>query len=354
MTGTATAVVRVGIPRRGAASRTSARTFGLLAAVTVLAAACALSLAIGAKGIDPSVVWGALWAGPDALTDDEYIVASLRLPRTIAGLLVGASLGVAGALIQALTRNPLADTGILGVDAGAALMITIGIGAFGVTSVAGYAWFAFAGALITTVLVYLIGASASGSTDPIRLLLAGVALAAVFTGLATALTLIQPDLFDAIRNWTVGSLVNRGYAVTVPLLPFIGAGLLLAALSARSLNSIALGDDLARSLGVHVTRTRVLVVAAVTLLAGAATAIAGPIAFVGLMVPHLARWIVGPDQRWILPYSAVLAAVLVLVSDVVGRLVVWPNEMAVGIVTAFVGAPVLIALVRSRRKLSGL
>lgn len=333
---------------------TRGRWLGLALSVVALTILVLVSAAVGSKGVSPAVIWDALFAAPDALTNDEYIVVALRIPRTVAGILVGAALGVAGALIQALTRNPLADTGILGVDAGAALLITIAIGAFGITGVLGYAWFAFAGALISTVLVYLIGASASGSADPLRLLLAGIALAAIFSGVTTGLTLTQPDVFDAVRNWSVGSLVNRGYAVALPMLPFVAAGLLLAMISARSLNSIALGDDLAASLGVHVTRTRVIVIIAVTLLAGAATAIAGPIAFVGLMVPHIARWIVGPDQRWILPYSAVLAACLVLVSDVVGRLAVWPNEMAVGIVTAFVGAPALIALVRSRRKLSSL
>lgn len=341
-------MTRPGRARGGAAGR----ALVVAGSVVLLVGAAVLSVLVGSKDVDVATAWAALLADPAALTNDEYIIVSMRVPRTVAGVLVGVCLGLAGALIQSLTRNPLADTGILGVDAGAALSITIGIGLFGAVGVGQYAWFAFAGALGATVVVYLIGASATGSAEPMRLLLAGVALGAVFAGITTALTLAQPELFDAMRNWSVGSLVNRGYAVVVPLLPFIAVGVLLAAMAARSLNSIALGDDLARALGVHVTRTRVVVVIAVTLLAGAATAIAGPIVFVGLMVPHVARWLIGPDNRWILALSGVLAAALVIVSDVVGRVVVWPNEMPVGIVTAFVGAPVLIALVRSRRKLS--
>lgn len=224
---------------------------------------------------------------------------------------------------------------------------------FGVGSISGYVWFAFAGALVVTVMVYVIGTAGRGAATPVRLTLAGVALGAVLTGMTTALILIDPETFDQMRHWNAGSFAARDLAVLSPVVPFFVVGLLLAAIAARPLNAVALGDDLAAALGTHVVRTRVIVVVAVTLLAGGATAIAGPIAFVGLMVPHVARWIVGPDQRWILAYTIVLAPVMILVSDVIGRVVVRPGEIPVGIVTAFVGAPVLIALVR-RKNASGL
>jgi iron complex transport system permease protein len=295
----------------------------------------------------------------DALLDpatadvnEAHVVRGMRVPRTLAAVLVGAALGVSGALIQALTRNPLADPGILGVNAGAALFVALGVSLLGITSAGGYVWLAFAGALVVTVGVYLIGSAGRGDADPLQLVLAGVALGALLSGIVSALMLLDPWAFDQMRQWNAGSVVGRGGEVLGPVAPFLALGLALAALSAPALNSIALGDDLARSLGTRIVRTRVLVVLAVTLLAGGATAIAGPIGFVGLMIPHVARWIVGPDQRWILALTTLLAPSLVLAADIVGRLVV-AGELPVGIVTAFVGAPVLIALVR-RRRVSGL
>jgi iron complex transport system permease protein len=231
--------------------------------------------------------------------------------------------------------------------------VAVGIGGFGVASISGYVWFAFAGALLVSIAVYAIGSAGRGGADPLRLVLAGVALGAVLGGLTSALTLLDPKAFDAMRNWGAGSVVGRGLDLVWPVLPFLAVGLALALVTARPLNAIALGEDMASALGAHVLRTRILVIIAVTLLAGGATAIAGPIGFIGLMVPHVARWIVGPDQRWILPYTAVLSPILLLVADIVGRVVMRPAEIPVGIVTAFVGAPVLIVLIR-RRKVSGL
>lgn len=327
------------------------RAAWLLVALSVLVVVVMLSITVGTKNIGLSTVWDALF-DPRQI-EDHFIVRGLRVPRTLAALVVGLSLGVAGALIQALTRNPLADPGILGVNAGAAFFVALAIGVFGIGSVSGYLWFAFAGALMVTIGVYLIGAVSRGSADPARLVLAGVALGAVLTGITTGMTLLDPRAFDQMRNWNAGSVVGRDLDVTGPVLPFLAAGLVLALIAARPLNAIALGEDLAASLGARVTRTRVIVIAAVTLLAGGATAIAGPIGFIGLMIPHIARWIVGPDQRWIFAYTAVLAPVLLLVADIVGRLVMRPGEIPVGIVTAFIGAPVLIVLIR-RKKASGL
>lgn len=306
-----------------------------------------LSLAVGANPLGVGTVMETLrgHGNPEA----NYIVWSLRVPRTVAGLVVGAALGVSGALIQAFTRNPLADPGILGVNAGAAFLVAIGIAFFGIGSVSGYVWLSFAGALLVTVIVYAIGNSGRGSADPLRLTLAGVAIAAVLSGITTGMTLSNPDAFDQMRSWNAGTLLGRGFDVLLPVVPFIAIGLVLAVLISADLNSVALGDDLAKAQGVNVLRIRIVVVIAGTLLAGSATALAGPISFVGLMIPHIARWIFGPDQRLIVIASAVLAPILLLVSDVLGRLVVLPGEMPVGIVTAFVGAPVLVVLVRRRK-----
>ena len=328
------------------------RVLGLVAALITLIVVIAASLAIGARDMPLSEVLGAFFA-PNG-SDDQLVVLELRLPRTVLGILVGMGLGLAGGLIQALTRNPLADPGILGVNAGASLAITIGVAFFGISSITGYIWFAFGGALIATVGVYIIGsAGRSRSVDPIRLTLAGVAVAAVLTGLTKAILLTNERAFDAFRSWDVGAIAGRDFDTISAILPFIVIGTVLALALSHSLNAVALGDDLAASLGTSVNRTRVLSILAVTVLAGAATTAAGPIGFIGLMIPHIARWIVGPDQRWILGYSVVLSPILLLASDVIGRVVMKPGELQVGVVTAFDGAPVLIALVR-RKKASGL
>ena len=328
------------------------RVLGLVAAIITLIDVIAASLAIGARDMPLSEVLGAFFE-PNG-SDDQLVVLELRLPRTVLGILVGMGLGLAGGLIQALTRNPLADPGILGVNAGASLAITIGVAFFGISSITGYIWFAFGGALIATVGVYIIGsAGRSRSVDPIRLTLAGVAVAAVLTGLTKAILLTNERAFDAFRSWDVGAIAGRDFDTISAILPFIVIGTVLALALSHSLNAVALGDDLAASLGTSVNRTRVLSILAVTLLAGAAPAAAGPIGFIGLMIPHIARWIVGPDQRWILGYSVVMSPILLLASDVIGRVVMKPGELQVGVVTAFVGAPVLIALVR-RKKASGL
>ncbi|WP_191089934.1 FecCD family ABC transporter permease [Nesterenkonia ebinurensis] len=333
---------------RGLVSR---RAFGLLLALITLIALILLSVVVGSKAIPLGEVLAALRQNTGE--GDVYVIWEMRIPRTVAGLCVGASLGVAGALIQAMTRNPLADPGILGVNAGAAFFVVVGVAVFGVTSISGYVWFAFAGALVVTVVVYLIGSTGRCGADPVRLTLAGVAVGAVLSGLVTGMVLLNPRAFDQMRNWNAGSVTGRGFDILLPVLPFLMIGLLIAIIAARSLNAIALGDDFANSLGANVTRTRILGVLAVTLLAGGATAIAGPIGFVGLMVPHIARWVVGPDQRWILAYTVLLAPALVVAADILGRVVIRPGEMPVGIVTAFLGAPVLILLVR-RKKASGL
>lgn len=318
----------------------------LIALAFLLALSVALSLAVGSNTVPLDEV-GAVLTGSGS-PEARYVVADLRVPRTVAALVVGAALGAAGALIQAFTRNPLADPGILGVNAGAAFAIALGVVFFGLRSTGTLVWPGFAGALIVTAAVYVIGSSGRGPADPVRLTLAGVAIGAVFAGLTTGLTLSDPDAFEQMRSWNAGSLLGRGLDVVVPVLPFVGLALAAAALLAPGLNALALGDDVARAQGANVTGIRIGVIVAVTLLAGSATAVAGPISFVGLMVPHIARWMFGVDQRRILAASVAFAPIVVLLSDVLGRVLIAPAEIPVGIMTALVGAPVLIALVRRR------
>ncbi|MEU0689022.1 FecCD family ABC transporter permease [Streptomyces uncialis] len=324
----------------------------LLAAFALLLAMSVLSLMVGARAIAPSTVWDALFHF-DVSVDEHAMVRELRLPRTVIGLLVGAALGLCGALIQAFTRNPLADPGVLGVNAGAAFAVTFAVAVLGLTDPAAFVWFALAGAFGVTVLVYTLGSLGADRATPVKLTLAGVALTAVFSGLTSALTLKSLATLDIMRFWGVGSIGGRRLDILTVAVPLIGVGILVGLLTARSLNALALGDDSARALGVPIGVTRVAVVLSVTLLAGTAVAVAGPIAFVGLMVPHVVRWFTGPDQRWILPLTLVVAPSFLLAADIVGRIVLPNGELRVGLVTALVGAPVLVALVR-RRNVSGL
>lgn len=339
------APVQAAAPARPARlGRTAAGTLVLTA---VLAVAVALSLTMGANPLPLSAVWASLTGA--GTPDTDFVVQGLRVPRTIAGVGAGAALGVAGALMQSFSRNPLADPGILGVNAGAAFAVALTVAVFGIQNSLLLVWPAFLGALVVTVAVALVGSAGRGRADPIRLVLAGVAVGAVLSGITSGLMLSDPDAFDTMRGWNAGSLLGRGLEVILPVAPFVALGLLVAFGLGRGLNAIALGDDLAQAQGVRVGRVRVASVAAVTVLAGAATALVGPLSFVGLMVPHVARWIAGPDQRLILPLSALAAPIVVLLADVLGRVIISPAEVPAGIVTAFVGAPVLIALARRRK-----
>ncbi|MGH3520219.1 MAG: FecCD family ABC transporter permease [Haloechinothrix sp.] len=324
---------------------------GLLTAVGGLAVVALLSVWVGSKGIPFASTWNVLWHNDGS--NNAVIIHAYRIPRTVLGMMIGIALGLSGALMQALTRNPLADPGLLGVSLGASSGVVIGIAFLGIASVLGYVWFAFAGAAIASVVVYLLGLAGRGMATPDRLVLAGAALTAVLYAFNTAILLLYPRAFHDFRFWTVGSLAGRDFSVVLVVLPFIAIGVGIAMLLARPLNVIALGDQMGRALGAHVGRTRVLGAISVTVLCGAATAAAGPIWFVGLAVPHMARLIVGTDQRWVLPYSMVLAPILLLGADILGRVLGAPGELQVGIVTAFVGAPVFIALCR-RRKLASL
>ncbi|WP_020668478.1 FecCD family ABC transporter permease [Amycolatopsis nigrescens] len=329
----------------------SLRALGLLAAIAVLVLICLVSIWIGTRDIPFSATWDVLWHNDGS--SDAIIIHDLRIPRAVLGLLVGAALGLAGALMQALTRNPLADPGLLGVTMGASAAVVVAIGFLGVGTITGYVWFAFAGAAIASVVVYVLGTSGRSSATPERLVLAGAAITAVLFAFIQAVLLLDPTAFNSFRFWNVGSLAGRKIDVVYQVAPFILVGIVLALAQARPLNALALGEQAGKALGARVGMTRLLGAVAVTLLCGAATAAAGPLSFVGLAVPHVARLLVGPDQRWVLPYSMVLAPMLLIGSDVIGRMLSDTEELEVGIVTAFIGAPVFILLCR-RRKLARL
>ncbi|KQS59180.1 iron ABC transporter permease [Geodermatophilus sp. Leaf369] len=322
----------------------------LLLALTVVV--CGLSIAVGTRAIGLGTVWQAL-TDNGFPGDEAVVIRELRVPRTLLGILVGLSLGVAGALMQGHTRNPLGDPGLLGVAAGASAAVVLAIFVLGVTTPAGYVWFAFGGALAGSVAVFAIGSSGRGGATPVSLALAGAALSALLYALVRAVLVSDSQTLDSFRFWVVGSLAGRDASIAWQVLPFIVVGLVLAVVNAPALNLLGLGEDVARGLGQNVLLARVVGIASITLLTGAATAACGPIGFVGLVVPHVARALTGPDHRWLIPYSALLGVILLLTADVVGRIVVRPGELQVGIVLALVGAPFFIALVR-RKRLVGL
>lgn len=326
---------------------TSTRTLGLLLALAALVFTLLLSISVGAKPIALHRVWELL-VHPDG-SDDAIVIRDLRIPRTMLGLLVGAALGVAGALMQALTRNPLADPGLLGINAGAATAIVLGVALLGTSDPKAYIWLGFAGAAAAAIVVYGIGAQGRSGATPVRLALAGTAVTFALTAVVNGVTVADQETLERYRFWLVGALGGHDADTIWQIAPFLGAGLVVALVLARPLNALALGEDAGRALGAHAGRTRAAGAVAVTLLCGAATAAAGPIVFLGLTVPHVARAICGPDQRWVIPYSAVLAPTLLLVADVIGRVLDRPGEIEVGVVTAFLGGPVFVALIRRQR-----
>ena len=299
-----------------------------------------------------SVLLGARWIGPGSLLDPSsptHEIAAVRLDRTLLGLAVGGALGLVGALMQGLTRNPLADPGVLGVNAGASLAMVVAISVLGVSDIRVYVWAAFAGAATALVLVHAIASAGRGGATPVKVAIAGAALTAAVTSWVSGLLLVDRKTIESFRLWQVGTVAGRGDEVLLIGLPFLVVGAVLGLACARTLNALALGDDLARGLGRHLVRDRLVVGVAAVLLSGAAVALAGPIAFVGLIVPHGVRALVGPDYRLVLPLSLGFGAVLVVAADTVGRLVLPPGEVQVGIMSAVVGVPVFLHLVRRGR-----
>lgn len=315
----------------------------LVLCAVVLVISLVASLALGAKSIEwPVVVNSLLGNLHDA---DSIIVLQSRLPRTLLGLLVGIALGISGLLIQSISGNPLAEPGILGVNAGASFAVVLGISLFSVHSPLLYWFCAFSGAMLTSLAVYAIGRFGVQQMDPVRFILVGVAVGAVLTGFSSGLTLLNPAAFDQFRFWSAGSLDIRDLDRALLALPGVLSGTLLALYLSRSLNALSMGEELAATLGSRPLLTQSLALLAIALLCGTATAAAGPITFVGLMIPHLARRIVGNDHLLLVPCVLLTAPILLLWSDIVGRVII-AGELRVSIVTAFIGAPVLIWLAR--------
>ncbi|HEY8481046.1 MAG TPA: iron ABC transporter permease [Spirillospora sp.] len=313
----------------------------------LLVAAALASLVAGSRGIPPGQVVDAL-LGHDGGEEAE-IVRSMRVPRTVTGLAVGAGLALAGVLMQALTRNPLAEPRLMGVTSGASLGVVVAISVFGLTTLPAYVWFGIAGAALAGAFVYTVAARARAGASPVTLVLAGAALDASLTGVVIGVLTVDAQTFDAYRFWAVGSLAGRPAEVALWLLPFLAVGAVLAFAVARGLDALALGDDVARGLGRNVGRIRLVSAVAAVLLTGAAVAAAGPIGFVGLAVPHLARALVGGSHTWVLTVSLLLGPALLLTADVLGRVVLPPAEIRAGVVTALLGAPFLIVLVNRGR-----
>ncbi|MFK4811021.1 FecCD family ABC transporter permease [Devosia sp. ZW T5_3] len=325
---------------------------GLLGLVAIVLCVAFLSITVGARPVTLDTVWAALTAYNPASTDHR-IIWELRLPRTVIGLMVGAALGLAGAVLQGATRNPLADPSILGIHAGAALFVVLGVAVLGISQLSIYVWLAFAGAGAAMLIVYAVASLGREGATPIKLALAGAAMTAALQSVISAILLTSPRTLDEVRFWQVGSLAGRNMDIVIQVAPFLAVGIVLALASARLLDGLSMGEDVARALGQRIGLSRAIAGLAAVILAGASTAAAGPIAFVGLTVPHVARAVTGPNYRWILPYSMLLAPILLLGADVLGRVLAPPGEVQVGIVTAFLGAPFFIALVR-RRKLASL
>lgn len=322
------------------------RVLGLTIGTVALAALCCVSVALGTRGVGPADIVDGLAGRTDTIAASAV---AARLPRTALALLVGASLSVSGATLQAITRNPLAEPAILGISGGAALAVVIGIALFGLADPYGLLVVAIAGAAAASLFVYSVGSVGRAGATPLKLALAGAATSAACSSLTSAILLPRIDAMFSFRFWQIGGVGGATWDRIAVVAPFLAAGVLLCVGSARGLNLLALGDDTAAGLGADVPRTRLVAGLGAVLLCGVATSVAGPIAFVGLVVPHLCRRCIGSDHRWLLPAGALGGALLLLAADIVGRVVARPEEIEVGILTAFIGAPVLVWVAARQR-----
>lgn len=317
-----------------------------LALVALLGFALFLSVTFGARDVSWAEIGAALRGQTETIGEAAVAV---RIPRTLLAVLAGAALGLAGALMQGLTRNPLADPGLLGTNAGAALAVVIGLAWFGMETPALYLWIAILGAGVAALGVYAIASLGIGGATPLKLALAGAALSAAMASFTTAIILPRGDIGGLVQGWMIGGVGGASYDQIWPALPFLAVGVVVGLLSARRLNMLALGEDAAQALGENVMLARLLVAGSAITLSGAVTAVCGPIGFVGLVVPHFCRLVFGVDYRLILPFSVVAGAVLLVLADVTGRMIARPGEVDASIITAFIGAPVFIWIVRRRR-----
>ncbi|MFD8642143.1 FecCD family ABC transporter permease [Streptomyces zaomyceticus] len=324
----------------------SRRVLATSAALVALLLAVLLSLAVGARAIAPSTVLDALLHG--GTSPDAEVVRQLRVPRTLIGLMVGAALALAGTALQGITRNPIADPGILGISQGSSVGVVLAIAFFGVHTLTGYVWFAFAGAALAAVAVHAVASGGRGGATPVKLALGGAAINALLLSVTTGVLTTKASALDEFRFWQIGSLDGRDAQIVGQIWPFLLLGAALVISVARGLDALALGEDVAKGLGQRVATVRIVGGIGATVLTGAGVAAAGPIAFVGLAVPHIARAVVGSDHRWVLPMAAITGPVMLLVADVAGRIVFPPGEVPAGVMTALIGVPFLVALVRRK------
>ncbi|SHF14280.1 iron ABC transporter permease [Vibrio gazogenes] len=322
------------------------RSVILVAFVIVLLLLCLLSVALGTREVTWEEIISALQGNLN--TVGEAAVA-MRIPRTVLAVIAGASLGLSGTVMQGITRNPLADPGILGVNIGAAFFVVVGLAWLGMNQIQTYVWMAILGAALTAAFVYTIGSMGRGGATPLKLALAGAATSAALSCFTIAVVLPRNDIAGGARSWQIGGVGGATFETMSLVWPFLLVGLVITAFTARKLNSLALGDELAAGLGENVVLARSAAGLGAVLLCGATTAICGPIGFVGLVVPHCCRLFVGVDHRWLLPFSAVGGASLLLLADIMGRIISRPSELSVGVVTAFIGAPFFIWIVRRQR-----
>lgn len=315
--------------------------------ITVLLSVMVVGLSVGAVDIPLKVIAPALWGQDESF--DALIVSTIRLPRVLTGALVGMALAVSGALMQGLTQNPLASPGILGINAGSAFAVVCALVIWGQLPLASYAIFAAIGAAVAAVLVYSLASMGAGGVTPMKMTLAGAIFTALLTAITTSMLIFDEETLEQVRFWTAGSLAGREMALLVNTAPYVMTGLVIGILLGKPVSAMSLGEAVAAGLGQQTQRIRLWAFAAVVLLSGGATALAGPIAFVGLMVPHIARFWVGTDYRRVLPMAAVIGALMVSAADILGRLVIRPQELPVGIIMGLLGAPFFIYLARRQR-----
>lgn len=321
---------------------------GLFLGAIALLLCLIASVAYGAADISLNTVFAALTNFDGSA--NHLIIRTVRLPRSLVAILVGSALAVAGAIMQGLTRNPLADPAILGIEAGASLSVVTAIFLFGSSSVNTYAGFAFVGAGLSAIAVYWLASLGRGGLSPLNLTIVGAALTALFYSFTTGILIVSQRTLDEIRFWLAGSIAGRDFSMLIQVLPYISIGLVIAFALSRQITVLNLGEDVAKGLGQNTLWIKVIAAVSVVLLAGSAVAIAGPIGFVGLVVPHIVRFIIGVDYRWILPYAAIVGAILLLLADLTSRVLLAPQELPVGVMTALVGAPFFLYLARSKVK----
>lgn len=305
------------------------------------------SIGLGAADITPREVWDALFAFDESSTN-HLIIRTVRLPRSIIALFVGAAMAIAGAIMQGLTSNPLASPSILGVSTGAAFAVVLSTFTFGVSSLGVYAWFALAGGAITAGLVYLFAALGPGGVTPLNLTLAGTVFSTLLGTLTSGILILNQQTLEQVRFWLAGSLASGDIDLVRQVMPYLVAGFFISLALGRHVTTLSLGETVAKGLGQNTAWIKALGALSVVLLVGGSVSIAGPIGFVGLIVPHFVRFLVGVDYRWIFPYAAILGAAVLLIADIFARLIIRPIELPVGLITPLLGAPFFIYLIRTR------